>query len=398
MSHPAHQGIARAGRRGLIIGVIGFVVCGIIGAMSGFDRAAWSGLISFNYWLGLALGSMALMMLHQLSGGRWGVVVRRPLEAAANTLPLLAGFFLLLMVFGMDTLYEWAIPSHVEGDHILEHKASYLNVPFFALRAVFYFAVWYGMTTIFRRLSLKQDETGDPRIGDKLRTLSAPGIVAYVLTISFASVDWVMSLDAHWFSTIFGVLTLGGQGLSALAFGVAIVVLLARSEPMASVVKPLNYHDLGKLMLAFVMLWAYFNLSQFLIIWAGNLPEEIPWYLRRMAGHWKWLGLGLVFGHFAFPFLLLLSADLKKRGSTLSKVALLVLVMRAVDIIWLIAPEFHGESDAGWISGFAMDIAAIVGLGGLWVAWFCRSLGSRALIPPHDPNLAALEATKKGRH
>ena len=398
MSDSNAPAFSRASRRAIVIGVIGIAAAAGIGLATDSHRLAWSGLISFNYWLGIALGSMALMMLHQLSGGRWGVVVRRPLEAAASTVPLLGGVFLLLMLLGMDTLYHWSDASYVEGDHILEHKQFYLNVPFFAVRAAIYFAVWWGLTAIFRSLSAKQDSSDDPKIQDRLRTLSAPGIVAYVLTITFASVDWVMSLDAHWFSTIFGVLTLGGHGLSALAFVVAVVVLLARCEPIASVVKPLNYHDLGKLMLAFVMLWAYFNLSQFLIIWAGNLPEEIPWYMRRMVGHWKWLGLGLVFGHFAFPFLLLLSADLKKRGRTLSKVALLVLVMRAVDLIWLIAPEFHGKEDHGWVGGIAMDVAAIVGLGGLWVAWFVRTLQKRPLIPTHEPNLAALQATKEGGH
>jgi hypothetical protein len=213
--------------------------------------------------------------------------------------------------------------------------------------------------------------------------------VLYALTIFFMSVDWMMSIDPHWFSTIYGILFMGGQGLSAMAFTIAVVVLLARTPVMSKVIGPNHLHDLGKLLLAFVMLWAYFNFSQFLIIWSGNLPEEIPWYLIRMKGGWGWVSVLLIVGHFALPYLLLLNRDLKRTGGTVATIAILIIAMRFVDLFWLLGPE-HGQP---LLSVHWLDFVAPVAVGGLWVALFLWQLGTRSLIPITEPTLQeAIEA------
>ena len=383
----APAGLDRARQRALWVGVAGLVL-GIAGAfaLGGLGRSLLSYLVGFVFWIGISLGCLALAMLHQLTGGGWGIVIRRPLESAARTLPLMALLFLPLAL-GLDQIYEWARPEAVAADHILQYKHPYLNVPFFLVRAVLYFAVWLTLTFLLTRWSLEQDRTGDIRVSNKMRAIAGPGLVLYGLTVTFASVDWVMSLDPHWFSTIYGILTIGGQVLSALAFVIAVLVLLARSGPVSTVIKPQHFHDLGKLMLAFVMLWAYFSLSQFLITWAGNLPEEIPWYLRRLHSDWKWVGLALALFHFALPFVLLLSRDLKRRASRLVLVAALVILMRAVDTVWMIAPEFHHTGGVSGTLAVAMDFLALIGFGGIWVWFFLAQLKSRPLMPLHDPGL-----------
>jgi hypothetical protein len=379
-------------RRALLTGFVSLVLCAICVTFVGVSRLYVSYLVAFVFWVGISLGSLAIFMLHQLSGGNWGVVIRRPLESATRTLPLMAVLFLPL-IFGMGYLYEWAHPEAVASDHVLQHKSPYLNVPFFFVRAAIYFGTWLLVMALMARWSTRQDETGDRRISTRMQLLAGPGLVLYALTVTFASVDWVMSRDAHWFSTIFGVLAIGGQALGALSLMVAVLVLLARQRPLADVVRPSHFHDLGKLMLAFVMLWAYFNLSQFLIIWAGNLPEALPWYLRRLQGNWKWVGLALVLGHFAMPFALLLSADLKKRSRRLASVALLVLVMRVIDTIWLVAPEFHSPEPMIRRLGLVTDVLALVGVGGIWLWVFFFQLGRRPLLPRHDPNWETAETT-----
>lgn len=381
MAPPEVDGYAR---RALIVGIVGLVALFALGlAAGGPERLWWSYLAAFVFWIGVALGSLALSMLHHLSGGEWGVVIRRPLESASRTLPLMVLLFLPL-AFVLPRLYAWARPAEVAASHVLQHKQPYLNVPFFLLRAAIYLATWLVLTYLLDRWSREQDRSGDPRVYDRMRMLSGPGLVAYALTVSFASFDWVMSLDAEWFSTIFGILTIGGQGLSALAFIVAVLVLLSQHEPLAGRVKPTQLHDLGKLILAFVMLWAYFNFSQLLIVWSGNLPEEIPWYVRRLQGGWQWVGLGLILFHFALPFLLLLSRSLKRRPQSLVAVACFLLVMRAVDTIWLIAPEFQGQRPSLAGLGVVLDVLALVGVGGIWVWFFFYQLKQRPLLPLHD--------------
>jgi hypothetical protein len=268
-------------------------------------------------------------------------------------------------------------------------------VPGFILRSVAYFAIWGVLTYLLNLWSREQDRTAERRFAKRLQSMSGPGLVLFVLTVTFASVDWVMSLDPEWFSTIFGLLFVAAWVLSAFAFVIAVMALLARREPLANVVAPSHFHDLGKLLLAFVMVWAYFSFSQFLIIWSGNIPEETKWYIYRMRGGWEFLPVALVIFHFALPFLLLLSRDLKRNAIRLAMVAAIVLVMRLVDLFWLIAPKFSkGDFHMSWL-----DVAAPLGIGGLWLAFFFWQLKQRPLVPFNDPQLPeVIEARHRKGH
>jgi hypothetical protein len=381
-------------RRALIVGVAGVAIC-VLGAFFNLEQFFRSYLLAYVFWVGIALGCFAILMLQHMSGGAWGLVIRRVLESATRTFPLLAVLFIPVAI-GVRSIYIWAGPHAGEGNealhHALDHKAPYLNVPFFVGRAVFYFAIWILLSYLLNRWSLEQDRTKHRPLTTRLQGISGPGLVLYGFTVTFASIDWLMSLEPQWFSTIFGVLIMGGQGLSAMAFIIAVVVVLSRYKPLSEVIKPSHLHDLGKLMLAFLMLWAYFGFSQFLIIWSGNLPEEIPWYVRRLQTSWKWVGLALVLLQFALPFVLLLSRDLKRNSRRLVIVAVAVIVMRMVDLIWLTVPEFHeGAFRIHW-----MDLLMPIAFGGLWLAYFAYQLKQRPLLPLGDPYLEEALAHEGG--
>ena len=330
----------------------------------------------------------------------------RELESAAHTLWLMAALFVPILL-GLHSIYSWSHDiSKIENDKVrklFEHKSVWLNPTAFTIRTAIYFAIWIGLMFFLRKWSHRQDSTPDPNDAhtwlQKAQNLSGPGFVIYGLAVTFAGIDWVMSLDAEWFSTIFGLLTIAGQGMLSIAFLIAICFLLSKYEPMAHVLKPKHFHDLGKLQLATVMVWAYFSFSQLLIIWAGNLPEEIPWYLRRFQPNtpWRYIGIALILLQFALPFLLLLSRDLKKRARQLIFVASLLICMRLVDLIWIIAPELSrvahpggGQTDSPPVNlaMYAVYVVAAIGLGGVWLGWFFWQLRQRPLLPVNDPQLA----------
>jgi hypothetical protein len=358
------------------IGVLGCVI-GVFAARPQFFHAY---LISYLFFLGLALGSMAILMIQYITGGAWGAVIRRLLESATRTLPLMAVLFIPIAL-GLTDLYEWARPEHVAHDPILQHKSLYLNVPFFLARAVFYFVAWIGIAYFLNRWSYEQDAAADPRLTRRLEMLSRGGLLLYALTMTFASMDWGMSLEPHWFSTLYGVMFMGGQGLSTFAFVIPMAALLADRQPFARIISPAQFHDLGKLMLAFVMLWAYFALSQYLIIWSANLPEEIPWYLARTKNGWQWVALVLVIVHFALPFLVLLSRDIKRHARAVAIVALVLIGARFVDLFWLLRPAVAPEAFAiHWL-----DPAAAAAVGGMWMWLFVSQLKTRPVLPLNDP-------------
>ncbi len=347
-------------------------------------------LWAYVFCLGIASGSMAWLMLQYVTGGAWGVVIRKPAEAAARTMPLLALMFLPILI-GIPNLYEWSHPDKVRLDEVLRHKQPYLNVPFFIGRAALYLAGWNLLSWLLNKWSAREDRDGGAAPHGRLAAISAPGLIFWAFTITFMSIDWLLSLNPHWFSTIFGLLVIAGQGLSSMAFLIALMVALAAREPMSDVLTHRHLHDLGKFLLALVMVWAYFSYSQFLIIWAGNLPEEIPWYLERLRGGWQYFALLLVLGHFALPFALLLSRDIKRNFKLLRTVAIFILFMRLVDLYWVVAPEYRkGGFGISW-----MDLVAPVGLFGLWLAYFFRQLEKQPLMPANDPHL--LEALEHGR-
>jgi hypothetical protein len=362
----------------------------LVGAFFSPAQFFRSYLLAYLFWLGIALGCLAIVMIQYLSGGAWGLFTRRILESGMGTLPYLAVLFIPILI-GFHHLYLWARPEDLAHDAALQHKHAYLNVPFFVLRTVLYFGLWVGMAYLLNIWSVRQDHEGSsPRLERRFRLLSGPGLVLYVLAGTFAAIDWVMSLEPHWSSTIFGISLLVGQGLNAFAFTIAVAALLARQQPLSDAISPKVFKDLGNLLLSFVMLWAYMAFSQYLLIWSGNLPEEATWYVHRLRGGWWWIGLALIVLHFAVPFVLLLSRDLKRNFRTLAMVAVALMAMRLVDIFWLVTPAFVPSLRVHWL-----DVAAPVGLGGLWLALFLGRLRRQPLLPAHDPQLE--EAIAYGR-
>jgi hypothetical protein len=374
-------GLSSIGRISFVVGATA-AAASLAGAYADPEQFFRSYLVAFLYWLSIALGCLALGMLHHLTRGGWGLMIRRVLEAASGTLPLVALFFVPLLP-GLRHLYRWARPEVVRAEPLLRHQAIFLNVPFFAVRAALYFAVWCGFAWTLGRMSSRQDRTGDPALPRRMQMIAAPGLVLYCLTATFASIDWLMSLDSRWYSTIYGVYFVGGHAIAGMSFAILVALYLCERGGMSKAFRPIHFHDYGKLLLTFVVLWAYFAVSQLIIIWSGNLSEEITWYRGRLLGGWSGVSLTLVLLHFALPFVLLLSREGKRHASRLSGVAVLLLVMRWVDLHWLAAPAFSPERPAfHWL-----DAVTWIALGGFWVAAFARLLLRRPLLPLNDPSL-----------
>jgi hypothetical protein len=371
-------------KRSLAVGLIAAVLCagGALIFPPAFFRAYLSAYI---FWIGIPVGALALLMLHHLVGGRWGFMIQRVLEAAIQTLPLMALLFIPLL-FGLADLYPWAQTEVVAADPLLQQKAAYLNIPFFIARAVAYFAVWIVLGRLLVTWSLQQDRSADDTLTLRLQRLSGPGLVLYGLTVSFAVIDWIMSLEPKWYSTIFGMIFMVSFGLAAMALAILATRFLETEKPLAQVVSPDRRHDLGNLLLALVMFWAYLNFSQFLLIWSENLAEEIPWYLHRIGGGWEWVAVALILFQFALPFILLLSRNTKRDSRTLAAVAAAILFMHWLDILWMVVPSFYpARFHFHWL-----DIAAPVAIGGLWLAAFIGYLKARSLLPLHDPRFTEL--------
>ncbi|MEO7157691.1 MAG: hypothetical protein ABI039_09025 [Vicinamibacterales bacterium] len=366
-----------AGVLGVVLAVAGFFLSGPEGSQRFFEAY----LVGYTFWMSVVLGSLALLMVQHLSGGVWGIVLRRPFEAAVRTLPYMAVLFLPI-AFGMHSLYAW---THAEAasDPVIHAKALYLNTPFFLGRQAFYFIVWTTIGTLLTRWSAEHDRTADPALIDKMSKLSGAGLLIYGLTMTFAMVDWTMSVNPHWFSTIWGMLYAGGQGLSAFAFGILVLLMLAQSAPLNRVLTNHHFHDLGKLLFAFLMLWAYLSFSQFLIIWSANLPEEIPHYLNRWDNSWRYLSVFIIVGHFILPYALLLSRDIKRNMGQLRIIATWILLARVADYYWHVAPEFHPDG----FSFSLLDVALPLAIGGIFISLFVANLAGRSLLPVNDPDL-----------
>ncbi len=386
MAPPVAQTIQQ---RSLILGVIG-AIASIAGAFLAPESFYSAYLTGYMFWLGLSLGCMAVLMLYHLVGGAWGTVIRRMLESGMMTLPLMFILFVPILL-NLSKIYKWAQPDQLAADAKLADIAhSYLNPTGIAIRYVLYFAIWIGMAYFLNRWSTEQDSiAGQSTL--RFRALSGIGLVVYSFAISFAVIDWVMSLQARWISTIYGLLFIAGEALSAFCFCVVVESILAKRKPVSDYLTDTEVHDHGKLMLAFVMVWAYFNFSQWLIIWAGNLPEEIPWYVRRLHGGWENVGLFLVVFHFAVPFALLLSRQLKRKARTLVWLASWLLIMRMIDIFWHIEPAFHPKFHVSWVL-----FAILAGMGGLWFAYFFHNLRLRPLLVVNAPQTLRLLESSHG--
>jgi hypothetical protein len=374
------SGVRSFRRWSLATGVAALAACAI-GFAFWPQQVFRSYLFAYLFWLSIGLGSLPLLMMYHLVGGAWGYTIRRLLESGTRTIFALAVLFVPVLL-GMHQLYAWIDPANPEIAEKVLKKALYLNVPFFVARAVVFFFLWWFFANRLNRWSAAQDETGDIGLLRRFSELSAPGLVLYGLTLTFAVVDWAMSLEPAWYSTVYGMLWIVDTGLSALAFAVVVFALLADRPPLADVARPDHFHDLGNLLFAFLMFWAYLSFAQLLIIWSGNIPEEIHWYLSRLRHGWEWAAAVLISFQFFVPFSLLLSRRNKRRPRTLGYIALLVLVMRIVDTFWMITPSFYPDR----LTVHWLDVVALAAIGGIWLFIYAGQLLSRPLLALHDPN------------
>jgi hypothetical protein len=375
-------------KRSLQVGVIALALC-LAGAY--FDRQQFfrSYLMAYVFWLGIPLGCFGIVMIHHLVGGTWGFVIQRPLESAIRTFPVMALLFLPVF-FGLPDLYVWARPEAVAHDKILQQKSLYLNVSSFSFRAALYFGIWILVGTFLTRWSREQDRTANTSLVERLQNLSGPGLVLYGLTVTFSAIDWLMSLEPRWYSTIYGMIFMVSHGLVALAFVIGVAFYLSRREPLSEVMAPWVFQDLGNLLLAFVMLWAYTSFSQFLLIWVENLNHEIPWYLHRTMGGWGAIAVALLVLQFALPFLLLLSRAVKRKAATLCGVAVMIGLMHWVELFWFVAPTFHPQGlSIHWTS-----VVAPIAIGGIWFSAFLWQLQGHSLLPFRDPRFVAIMEEK----
>lgn len=367
----------------LVVGILGSIAV-VIGAFVDVRQFLHSYLWAYWFWLGVGIGALQMLMLWHLTGGRWGFLSQRIFEAAARTLlPMFV--FIIPLLAGVREIFGWATP---EGARAVAFKHAYLNISFLFVRLALYFLVWGLLTWALTRWSRAEEQTSEKRYWNLRAALSGPGIVFCSIAATFAVVDWAMSLEPRWYSTVYPLIHICGQVLSGLAIVILTVLLLSNTRPISVFVNDRVLNDLGNLMLTFVILWAYTSFSQLLITWAGNLPSEIVWYEHRLRGGWQYLGLILILGHFAVPFAFLLSRETKRRKPVLAFVCVFILVARLFDEFWRIEPAFHRNTFyLHWL-----DIAAPVALGGLWLALFLWRLGSRPLLPANDPRVQEVMA------
>jgi hypothetical protein len=383
--------IERRKNQAFALGTAGLILAIVCGAMSMHGQNPWqqffrSYLVAYIYWVSIPLGCLAILMLHHLTGGWWGLPIRRILEAGSRTLPLMAVLFIPILI-GMSRIYSWTQPGVIADDLDNQFKRAYLQPHFFLVRAVVYFAIWLVLAYLLNKWSAEQDRTGDLRLQHRMETLAGPGVILWGLAVTAAAIDWVMSLEPHWFSTIYGFLFIVVMVLAAMSFTIFVLRMLSDYEPMKDAVDTRQLGDLGNLMLAFVLLWAYLSFSQLLIVWAGNLRDEIPWYTERAFGGWAPVAVFLLLLHFFAPFFLLLQRKEKRRLRTLSLVAGALVVLTFVDVYWLVAPSYSMRPHPT-----LMDLFAVIGIGGVWLGVFLCQLKRLPLLPVHDPRFeGALE-------
>jgi len=375
------------GQRALVVGGI-FSLGAIALAFTRPEEFYRGYLLGYMDWLGIALGSMAIVMIRHLTGGGWGTVIRRILGAAMRTLPILAILFIPIIIAVLQgQMYPWLKPLDAITDpHIREHlhknefiKGAYLNSTGFITRAIIYIAIWNLLSFLLSLWSKQTDKPNAPDNTDKFKAVAGPGLILYGFTISFAAIDWIMSLDPSWISTIYGLIILIGEVLAAMCFAIVVERILVDYQPMSVMLRPDFVHDHGKWTLAFIMVWAYFNFSQWLIIWAGNLPTEITFYLKRINHGWGWVAVFLAFFHFVVPFVILLSRPFKRNIRKLVWLAIWLLCMRYVDLFWNIEPNFSTN-----FSVTIADIVVPIAIGSIWIFFFCRNLAALPLLPAYD--------------
>jgi hypothetical protein len=381
--------LGRVERWSLVVGVAALAVC-VVGALFSPTQFFRAYLTAYLFWLGIALGSFAILMLYHLTGGAWGFLLRRVFEAAMRTLPLLAVLFVPIAV-GMSYLYPWTRPEEVAASTQLQHNHVYLNAPFWWIRAALFFASWITLAYVVSAWSHEQDRTGERTLPRKFRLLAGPALVVYGLTITFASVDWTMSLDPKFYSTIWGPLFASGQLVSAMAFAVLILSWLLTARPVHRFVSPDVLNDVGNLLFTFLIIWAYMAFFQFMLIWMANLRREVIFYLPRSQDGWQCVAWAIFLFHFAVPFFLLLLRDVKRSPAALMRVAALLLFMRLIYLYWEIMPNFPGTT----IAEHWMDFLTPIGVGGPWLAYFLWQLKRYPVLPLHDRNQEEAEHLRR---
>jgi len=337
-------------------------------------------LFAYVFWSGLTLGCLGIFFLHNVVGGNWGVAIRRLVESGLQTLPLVL-LFVVPIFFALGVLYKWTDATYRAEHFATGHKAVYMNPTFFIIRTVLYFLIWWFSGSRILKMANEHDRTGDHSLFLKIKRRSAPALLIYVVTTTYAFIDWIMSLEPDWYSTIYGWMFTVGMVIMTFSFLLALLVLLSKREPFASFLTRQHYHDIGNLMLAFTMLWAYMSFAQFLIIWAENLPDEIPWYVRRFSGGWGYIAWTIAIFHFCVPFYLLLLRFVKKNPSRLRTLAIWIIIMHALDVFWIVEPAFRQRG----LEVYWTDAAAWIALGGIWLAVYIRNLKSRPLLASQDP-------------
>ena len=390
-----HLGSKAAGieRISGVVGGLGLLLC-VAGFFANRAQFFQSYLFAFIYWSGFAFGSLGILLLNNTVGGKWGVTARRFLEAQMRTLPLIF-LFVLVLLCGMKYLYPWTHPDMVAANDYLRHKQGYLNIPFFIVRVLIYFAVLAFWGFRVNRMSDEQDRTGDPGIRERMRAFSAPGLLVFVLTMTFAYIDWILSSDAQFYSTIYGGMILIGDVLQTFALTILTIILASQGDRFGGRINSKILHDLGNLMFAFTIFWTYLSVSQLIIVWPANLPQELVWYLNRVHGFWKWVTTVIALSMFAIPFLALLSQARKRDPRRLIKIAIWLLVARAIDVFWIVEPTYRNATSSALLNtshGFSIywtDFATFFGLGGVWVYVFLGQLRRRPLLPLHDPRVSA---------
>jgi hypothetical protein len=369
----------RVQKSALFVGVAALAVS-VIGLFGNAAHFWQSYLFAFIFWAGLTLGCLGIFFLHNVVGGNWGVAIRRLVEAGLKTLPLIV-LLAIPIFFALGTLYKWTDAGYRAEHFAVGHKAAYLNPTWFIIRTLLYFLIWIGSGYRILAMANEHDRTGDRALFKRIKARSAPALLVFVVTTTLAFIDWIMSLEPDWYSTIYGWMYTVGQVLLTFSFLVAVLVLLSKREPFVSFLTKQHYHDIGNLMLAFTMLWAYMSFAQFLIIWAENLPDEIPWYVRRFSGGWGYIAWTIAIFHFFVPFFLLLLRFVKKNPTRLRTLAIWIIIMKMLDVFWIVEPAFRQRG----LEVYWTDLVTLIGVGGVWLAVFIWNLKSRPLLASHDP-------------
>lgn len=370
---------------GMVPAAVGGAIClavlAILGAIFDGRQFFSSWLFAWMFWLGVSLGAMAIVMMHHLIGGGWGLVIRRFGEVAAQCLPLMIVLFIPI-ILGVRYLYPWAQPGAT--DPAIIHKARYLNWPFWTIRSIVYLLIFSAMAWMMRTTSLAHDQTPAIPILVRLRRLSAGGLTLYFFVMFLAGVDWIMSRDPHWHSTVYGFIVCVGQAVSAACFLIIALWWVADEEPFRSVLHPNYLNDLGSVLITFVILWAYLSFAQFLVIWVGNIQSEITWYIQRTDGGWRWVGAALITFHFLAPFFILLQRPVKRKAGRLAAIAVGLWIIHAVNEIYWIQPSdvhTHVWGAGRWLLSEFMNLLALCGIGGLWFATFLWLMKGTPMLP-----------------